>query len=111
MLIPTTETVPRLGNLAIACAVYGTLGYGLARLRWWAGIPFLLFLAVTLLATLKRLEDFRAAGPLPASFPPHVLRYHAIATAVAAGVIVLGMRQQQLSRRSGRRVEIPPAAV
>ena len=109
MLIPASETVPSIGNLAITCAMYGALGYGLARLRWWAGIPFLLFLAMTLVATLKRLDDFRAIGPLPPAFTPHYLAYHSLATAVAVTVIVLGMRQQRLARHTAKRVEARPA--
>ena len=111
MLIPASETVPSIGNLAISCVLYAALGYALARLRWWAGIPFLLFLAITLVATLKRLDDFRAIGPLPAAFTPHYLGYHSLATAVAAAVILVGMRQQRLARRTPGHIDHRPAAV
>jgi hypothetical protein len=99
MLISGSEEVPSIGNLAFTCALYGALGYGLTRIRWWAGIPFLLFLGITLAATLKRLDDFRAIGALPSAFTPHYLPYHVLATAAAASIVLLGMRQQHVARR------------
>jgi hypothetical protein len=93
------------------CAFYAVLGYALARLRWWAGLPVLLFLALTISATFKRLDDFRAMGPLPPAFTPNYLAYHGLATAVAATIIVLGMRKQRQARRPPEPVKILPPAV
>ena len=111
MILPASGSVPSISNLAFTCALYALIGYSLARLRWWAGLPFLFFLAITLAATFKRLGDFRAAGALPSAFTPNYLALHSLTTAVAAAVIIFGMRQQRLRHRVSETVEILPPAV
>jgi hypothetical protein len=89
--------MPSIANLLFTCACYALLGYALARVRWWLGLPFLLFLALTLSATFKRLDDARVLGR-SAEVVPHYLAYHGLGTAVAAAVILLGIRAQRRRR-------------
>ena len=95
MMIADSASLPSISNLVITSACYALIGYALARLRWWAGMPCLLFLALTISATFKRLDDYRAPGPLPSAFTAHYLAYHSVATIVAAAIIVYGMRTQR----------------
>jgi hypothetical protein len=99
---PEARSLPSISSLVITSACYALLGYALARLRWWAGMPCLLFLALTLSASFERLDDHRARGSLPSAFTAHYLAYHSVATIVAAAIIVYGMRTQHLRRGSRR---------
>jgi hypothetical protein len=65
---PEARSLPSISSLVITSACYALIGYALARLRWWAGMPCLLFLALTLSATFERLDDYQARGPLPSAF-------------------------------------------
>ena len=109
MLVAAADSAPSVANLVFTSAVYALIGYGLARLRWWAALPLLVFLAITLSATFKRWDDFRAAGAFPPDLPTNYRAYHVMATVVAAAIIILGMRSPRWSRRSRDPVDtLPP---
>ena len=95
----SADVGPSIANLCVTCAIHAVLGFALARFRWWAGLPFLLFLLLTFAASIKRLSQPALGTALLDTFGPHYLAYHGIASLLAAVVILYGMR---LSWTAGR---------
>ena len=99
----SAEVGPGPVNLILTCAFWAMIGFALARVRWWAGLPSLLFLLITLIASFKRVSEPAIAALLRRAFGPHYLAYHVVATIVAAVVVLYGMRSRGLRAANTRR--------
>jgi hypothetical protein len=90
-LLEVMDTEPGITAFWVSAAVWGAIGYLLARRRWWWAVPILGLLGVSFAAVWSEWSD-PFVGPAISIEAGRLYPYHLIAsTVLAAGLTIAGL--------------------